>query len=98
MKRLLSGLCFLLSLSLLGAAIAMTALGTATAYPKKSATDSDALSRAVAFETALTSVAESVSPSVGSESELGARVWPLVEPASRSAGSVSVSVCQWAGV
>jgi len=49
---------------LLGAALTMAALGTASASPKKGAADEDALSRAVAFETALTSVAESVSPSV----------------------------------
>ena len=48
----------------LGAALAITMLGTASASPKKSSVDEDALSRAVAFETALTDVAESVSPSV----------------------------------
>ena len=48
----------------LGAALAVSTLGTASASPKKSAIDEDALSRAVAFETALTDVAESVSPSV----------------------------------
>ena len=48
----------------LGTALAITTLGTASASPKKSAVDQDALSRAVAFETALTDVAESVSPSV----------------------------------
>ncbi len=49
---------------LLGATLTLTALGTATASPKKGSVDEDALSRAIAFETALTSVAESVSPSV----------------------------------
>jgi len=48
----------------LGAALAVSTLGTASASPKKGAIDEDALSRAVAFETALTDVAESVSPSV----------------------------------
>jgi len=48
----------------LGAALGITMLGTASASPKKSAIDEDALARAVAFETALTGVAESVSPSV----------------------------------
>ena len=48
----------------LGVAIAITTLGTATASPRKVAVDEDALSRALAFETALTDVAESVSPSV----------------------------------
>ena len=48
----------------LGAAIALTMLGTASASPKRGAVDEDALSRALAFETALTDVAESVSPSV----------------------------------
>ena len=48
----------------LGAALAVTMLGTASASPKKASVDEDALSRAVAFETALTDVAESVSPSV----------------------------------
>ena len=47
-----------------GAALAVTMLGTASASPKKASVDDDALSRAVAFETALTDVAESVSPSV----------------------------------
>jgi serine protease Do len=51
-------------LLLLGATLALTALGTAGASPKKATVDEDALSRAMAFETALTSVAESVSPSV----------------------------------
>ncbi len=49
---------------LLGAALTMTPLGAATASPNKTLADEDALSRAVAFETALTSVAESVSSSV----------------------------------
>lgn len=40
------------------------ALGTAYAAPKKKAVDEDALARAIAFEKALTGVAESVSPSV----------------------------------
>lgn len=48
----------------LGAALAIGMLGTASASPKRGVVDEDALSRAVAFETALTSVAESVSPSV----------------------------------
>ncbi len=48
----------------LGATLAITVLGTASASPKKGTVDEDALSRAVAFETALTNVAESVSPSV----------------------------------
>jgi len=49
---------------MLGAVLTVTTLGTAAASPKKASVDEDALSRAVAFETALTSVAESVSPSV----------------------------------
>ena len=48
----------------LGTMLAVTVLGTASASPRKGSVDEDALSRAVAFETALTSVAESVSPSV----------------------------------
>ena len=48
----------------LGASLAIAMLGTASASPKKTAVDDDALSRAVAFESALTQVAESVSPSV----------------------------------
>ena len=48
----------------LGATLAITTLGTAAASPTKGAVDEDALSQAVAFETALTGVAESVSPSV----------------------------------
>ena len=48
----------------LGAAFALTMFGTASASPKRGTVDEDALSRAVAFETALTDVAESVSPSV----------------------------------
>lgn len=48
----------------LGATLAITMLGTASASPRKGAVDKDALSRAVAFETALTDVAEAVSPSV----------------------------------
>ncbi len=48
----------------LGAALAITTLGTAAAAPNKGAVDEDALSRVVAFETVLTNVAESVSPSV----------------------------------
>ena len=51
-------------LIVLGAALTITMLGTASASPKKGAVDEDALSRAVAFETALTDVAESVTPSV----------------------------------
>jgi serine protease Do len=48
----------------LGAALAITTLGTASASPRKDAVDEDALSQALSFETALTDVAESVSPSV----------------------------------
>ena len=49
----------------LGAAMVVAMLGTAaSASPKKGVVDEDALSRALAFETALTNVAESVSPSV----------------------------------
>jgi Do/DeqQ family serine protease len=48
----------------LGAALAVSVLDTASASPAKRPIDEDALSRAVAFETALTDVAESVSPSV----------------------------------
>jgi Do/DeqQ family serine protease len=48
----------------LGTTLAIAALGTASASPRKTNVDEDALSRAVAFETALTQVAESVSPSV----------------------------------
>lgn len=48
----------------LGAALTIAALSTAGASPERSSIDEDALSRAVAFENALTSVAESVSPSV----------------------------------
>ena len=48
----------------LGATLVITTLGTASASPRKGAVDQDALSRAVAFETALTDVAEAVSPSV----------------------------------
>lgn len=45
-------------------AITAIALGTAYASPKKTAIEEEALSRAFAFETALTGVAEAVSPSV----------------------------------
>ena len=48
----------------LAAALVIATLGTASASPRKGAVDEDAMSRAVAFETALTTVAESVSPSV----------------------------------
>lgn len=48
----------------LGAAMAVATLGTASAAPKKTSVDESALSKAIAFETALTDVAESVSPSV----------------------------------
>jgi len=48
----------------IGATLAITISGTASASPRKSAIDQDALSNAVAFESALTSVAEAVSPSV----------------------------------
>lgn len=44
--------------------VAATALGTASASPKRGGVEDDALSRAIAFESALTSVAERVSPSV----------------------------------
>lgn len=47
-----------------GALLIVTALGSAAASPKRNAADEAALSRARDFETALTSVAESVSPSV----------------------------------
>ena len=48
----------------LGAILAITVLGTASASPRKTAVDEGALSNAIAFESALTSVAESVSPTV----------------------------------
>jgi len=48
----------------LGAAMAVAMLGTASASPKKGVDAEEALSRALAFETVLTNVAESVSPSV----------------------------------
>jgi len=48
----------------LGAALAIAAMGTAYAAPGEAPTDEEALSRAIAFETALTAVAESVSPAV----------------------------------
>ena len=48
----------------LGAALVVSALGVASAAPRKGAIDEEAMSKAVAFETALTSVAESVSQSV----------------------------------
>jgi len=51
-------------LVVVGAVLAAITLGTASASPRKAAVDEDALSRAVAFETALTGVAESVSSSV----------------------------------
>ncbi|MBW2213054.1 MAG: Do family serine endopeptidase [Deltaproteobacteria bacterium] len=51
-------------LIVVGAALAVTMLGTASASPKKGSVDENALSRALAFETALTDVAESVSLSV----------------------------------
>ncbi|MBT8454345.1 MAG: trypsin-like peptidase domain-containing protein [Deltaproteobacteria bacterium] len=51
-------------LAALGAMLAAITLGTASASPRKGAVDEDALTRAVAFETALTGVAESVSSSV----------------------------------
>ena len=47
-----------------GAMIAAMMVSTATASPKGTAVDETALSSALAFETALTDVAESVSPSV----------------------------------
>ncbi len=46
------------------AALAVSALGVASAAPRKSAVDQEAMAKAVGFETALTSVAESVSQSV----------------------------------
>ena len=48
----------------LSAMLALIALGTASASPRQGKIDEDALARARAFEGALTSVAESVSPSV----------------------------------
>ena len=48
----------------LGVALAITMLSSASASPKTRAVDEEALSNAVAFETALAEVAESVSPSV----------------------------------
>ena len=48
----------------LATAVTVAVLGTAYASPKKTSVDEDALSRAKAFETALTGVAEAVSPSV----------------------------------
>lgn len=48
----------------LGAVLAIAVIGTAYAAPDKSPAEEEALSRAIAFETALTAVAESVSPSV----------------------------------
>ncbi|MDH3623339.1 MAG: trypsin-like peptidase domain-containing protein [Myxococcales bacterium] len=50
--------------ALLVTAVTAAVLGTAYASPKKASVDQEALSRAIAFETALTQVAESVSPSV----------------------------------
>ncbi|MGD8608151.1 MAG: trypsin-like peptidase domain-containing protein [Myxococcales bacterium] len=47
-----------------GAALAIFAIGTAYAAPEKGPVEEDALSRALAFETALTAVAESISPAV----------------------------------
>jgi len=51
-------------LTVLGTTLAIAMLGTASASPRKGTVDEDALSRAVAFETALTNVAEMVSPTV----------------------------------
>ncbi len=51
-------------LIVLGTTLAIAVLGTASASPRKGTVDEDALSRAVAFETALTNVAEMVSPTV----------------------------------
>lgn len=48
----------------IAALIAITAIGTVSASPRDDAARESALSRAMAFEDALTSVAESVSPSV----------------------------------
>jgi Do/DeqQ family serine protease len=48
----------------LGAALAVAACSSAAASPEKGSVDEDALSRAMAFESTLTRVAESVSPSV----------------------------------
>lgn len=46
------------------ALLAITAIGSVSASPREEAAEQSALSRAMAFEDALTSVAESVSPSV----------------------------------
>jgi Do/DeqQ family serine protease len=46
------------------AVFSIAMLGAASASPRKATADGDALARAVAFETALTDVAEAVSPSV----------------------------------
>lgn len=51
-------------LTVLGTTLAIAMLGTASASPRKGTVDEDALSRAVAFETALSNVAEMVSPTV----------------------------------
>ena len=48
----------------LAAVFAIAIFGTASASPRRASADDDALARAVAFETALTDVAEAVSPSV----------------------------------
>jgi len=50
--------------AVLATAVTAAVLSTAYASPKKKAIDDEALSRAFAFETALTGVAEAVSPSV----------------------------------
>ncbi len=51
-------------IAVLASTMAAAALGTAYASPKKDQAHEEALSRAMAFETALTGVAEQVSPSV----------------------------------
>lgn len=50
--------------AVLATAVTVVVLGTAYASPRKAPVDEDALSRAFAFETALTGVAEAVSPTV----------------------------------
>jgi Do/DeqQ family serine protease len=50
--------------AVLAIAFAAAALGTAYASPKKARVDDEAMSRAIAFETVITGVAEAVSPSV----------------------------------
>ncbi len=52
------------SVAVLVTAVTAAILGTAYASPRKTPVDEEALSRAIAFENALTGVAEAVSPSV----------------------------------